>query len=51
MRPTKYRETLVAKVDSKTRLAIEELAYQNRMSLGEATRELLHDAMKARGIV
>ena len=50
MRPTKYQATLVAKVDAKTRLAVEDLAFKNRMSLGEVTRELLDLGIKAKGM-
>ena len=50
MRPIKFQSSLIAKVDNKTRQAVEDLALKNRVSLGEVTRELLYEGMKAKGI-
>lgn len=50
IRPIKYRETLIAKVGVETRKVVEELAYENRTSLGDITRELLQEAIRARGL-
>ena len=50
MRQKRYREQLVALVDAATRTAIEEIAYKNRSSISEATRDLLHESLRAKGI-
>lgn len=50
MRSVKFPATLVAKVDFKTRQAVEKLATREGMSLGEVTRDLLNEGMKARGV-
>lgn len=51
MRPMKYRETLIAKVDIQTRETVEKIAYQRRASMAEITRELLYDGLRARGLL
>jgi len=40
----------MAKVDSRTRKAVEKLAMKDGLSLGEVTRDLLNEGIKARGI-
>lgn len=50
IRPIRYRETLIAKVDSTTRRVVEALAYDNRTSMSDVTRELLEEAIRARGL-
>ena len=49
-RSVKFPATLVAKVDFKTRQAVEKLAISEGLSLGEVTRDLLNKGMKARGM-
>ena len=51
MRLVKFPMSLVVKVDSKTRQAVETAALQNGASLGEITRDLLKEGMRARGMV
>ena len=51
MRPTNYPAQIIARVDEQTRLAVEELAYANRWSMGEAVRELLNDGLAVRGLI
>ena len=50
MRTIQYPATLNAKVDSKTRQAVEREAIQKGISIGEVTRDLLNEGMKARGM-
>lgn len=51
MRSVKFPATLVAKVNFKTRQAVEELAAREGLSLGEVTRDLLSEGMRARGLM
>jgi hypothetical protein len=51
MRQTFYPAQILARVDEKTRTAVENLAYKNRQSMGEATRLLLREALEARGLM
>jgi len=50
MRTVQYPATLNTKVDTKTREVIERVATQNKTSIGEVTRDLLNEGMRARGI-
>ncbi len=50
MRAVKFPATLVAKVDFKTRQTVEEMAIRDGLSIGEVTRDLLNEGMRARGI-
>ena len=50
MRSVLYPATLNAKVDIKTRQAVERVATQKGISIGEVTRDLLTEGMKVRGI-
>ncbi|MFZ2800159.1 MAG: hypothetical protein WAZ30_08045 [Syntrophorhabdus sp.] len=49
-RPRKYREKLIAQVCPETRRIVEDLAIENRTSLSDVTRELLCEAIRARGL-
>jgi hypothetical protein len=50
MRQVKYTAQLAVKLEPKTRRAVEELAERGKMSLGEATRELLSAGIAAKGL-
>jgi hypothetical protein len=50
MRPIRYHETLIAKVRPETRRVVEDLAYESRTSLSCVTRELICEAIRARGL-
>lgn len=50
MREVKFSAQLAVKVEPKTRRAVEELADRGKMSLGEATRELLNAGIAAKGL-
>jgi hypothetical protein len=50
MRTVQYPATLNTKVDIKTREAVERVATQNKISIGEVTRDLLNEGMRVRGI-
>jgi hypothetical protein len=47
MRKRNFIETLTVKISKKQRTAIETLAEQNELSIGEAARELLDMGIKA----
>ena len=51
MRQIEFPATLTAKVDVRTRQAVEDLAIRKGLSLGEVTRDLLSEGMKARGLM
>ena len=51
MRSVKFPMSLMVKVDSATRQAVEASATQNGISLGEVTRDLIKEGMRARGMV
>jgi hypothetical protein len=48
MRTARYPETLIVKIDSPTRQAIEKAANDGGFSMGEITRTLLAEAMARR---
>lgn len=50
MKPVKYANQLAVKIEPKTRRIIEELAEQQKTSLGEATRSLLSAGIAAKGL-
>ena len=51
MRSRKYVETITFKLSLGQRKAIESLASQEELSVGEATRKLLDAGIQARGIL
>jgi hypothetical protein len=51
MRSVNFPMSLMVKVDSKTRQAVEAVATQNGISLGEVARDLLREGMRARGML
>ena len=50
MKTARFPATLIVKVDSRTRQAIEEAANRGGLSMGEVTRDLLNEGLKGRGI-
>jgi len=50
MRQNAYPLTLAAKVDIRTREAVERLAEAKNQSIGAVTRDILNAGMKAMGI-
>jgi hypothetical protein len=50
LKPVKYSAQLAVKLEPKTRRVVEELAERAKISLGEATRELLNAGIVAKGI-
>jgi hypothetical protein len=50
MRKRTFIETLCVKISKSQRFAIERLADQNELSIGEAARELMDAGLKAMGI-
>lgn len=50
MKPVRYSATLAVKLEPRTRRAVEQLAEQEKLSLGEATRELLDEGIRARAV-
>lgn len=51
MRPIRYTASLALKLEKHQREAVEQLAYQERVTLGEAARELLNAGIVARGLM
>ena len=50
MKRTQFPQTLTAKITDKQRTAIENLAENGELSIGEAAREILDAGIKARGL-
>lgn len=50
MKKVRYTAQLAIKLEPETRKAVEELAERRKMSLGEATRELLNAGIAAKGL-
>lgn len=50
MKTLKLPYTLAAKVDAATRSTVENIATRDGLSIGEVTRGLIADGMRARGI-
>jgi hypothetical protein len=51
MRQVEFPVTLTAKVDTKTRQAVVDIASRSGLSLGQVVRDLLAEGMKARGLM
>lgn len=50
MKHRKYQRGLCFVVSEKTRAAIDKMADEHEMGIGEVARELLNEGMKARGL-
>jgi len=50
MRPRKYATSISVMVTDHARKVVEQLAYEKRIGIGEAVRELLDAGIEARGI-
>lgn len=51
MRAIKYPASLALRLENQQREAVEQLAWQKRITLGEAARELLNAGIEARGLM
>ena len=51
MRSVKFPMSLMVKVDSATRQAVEAVAIKNGSSLGEVIRDLIKEGMRTRGML
>jgi len=47
----RYKETIIARVDTQTRTAIESIASERRVSMAEVARDLIAAGMEARGLI
>jgi len=50
MKPVRYTAALAIRLEPKTRSIVEALATKDKLSLGEAARELLNAGIVARGL-
>lgn len=50
MRARKFVDSITFRLSTKQRAAVEKLADQDELSIGEAARALLSEGIKARGI-
>lgn len=50
MKPRKFIESITFKLSTSQRIAVQRVADEEELSLGEATRSLLEAGLKAKGI-
>ncbi len=50
MKPRKFNESLTFRLSQSQRIAVQHVADEEKLSLGEAARDLLSEGLRSRGI-